>query len=59
MRHLTVSMLAYALLAGTAVADNSPTALTSNTAEQQPNATIDLTGGPSPPASAMCGVTDI
>ena len=44
MRHLTVSMLACALLAGTAVADNSPTDLTSNTAEQ-PNATIDLSGG--------------
>jgi hypothetical protein len=45
MRHLTVSMLACALLGGAALADNSPTSLTSNTAEQQPNATIDLTGG--------------
>ena len=45
MRHLTISMLACALLGGTVLADNSPTSLTSNTAEQQPNATIDLTGG--------------
>ena len=45
MRHLTVPMLACTLLAGAALADNSPTNLTSNAAEQQPNATIDLTGG--------------
>jgi len=32
MRHLTVSMLACALLAGAALADNSPTSLTGNAA---------------------------
>ena len=42
MRHLTVSMLACALLAGTAMAADPPSAPT--TAEQ-PSATIDLTGG--------------
>jgi len=45
MRYLTVSMLACALLAGAALADNSPTGLTNNAAERQPNATIELTGG--------------
>ena len=44
MRHLTVSMLACALLAGAATAADAPSASTTSTTEQ-PNATIDLTGG--------------
>jgi hypothetical protein len=44
MRYLTVSMLACALLAGAALADNSSTSSTSNTTDQ-PDATVDLTGG--------------
>jgi hypothetical protein len=44
MRHLTISMFACAFLAGAAVADDAPSASTTSTAEQ-PNATIDLTGG--------------
>jgi hypothetical protein len=44
MRHLTISVLACALLAGAALADNSPTTSTSS-ATEQPDATIDLTGG--------------
>ena len=44
MRHLTLSTLACALLAGAAMADDVPSAPATSTAEQ-PNATIDLTGG--------------
>jgi hypothetical protein len=44
MRHLTVSMLACALLGGAALADDSPTS-PSNSVTEQPAATIDFTGG--------------
>lgn len=44
MRHMTVSMLACTLLAGAALADDAPSAPATSTTEQ-PNATIDLTGG--------------
>lgn len=44
MRHMTLSMLACTLLAGAALADDAPSAPVTSTTEQ-PNATIDLTGG--------------
>lgn len=44
MRHMTFSVLACALLAGAALADNSPTSPASNTTEE-PDATIDFSGG--------------
>lgn len=44
MRHMTVSILACALLGGAALADNSPTS-SPNSATEQPAATIDFTGG--------------
>ena len=44
MRYLSVSMLACALLAGAALADNSSTSPTSHTTDE-PDATVNLTGG--------------
>jgi hypothetical protein len=44
MRHLTVSMLACALLAGAAFADDSQTNPTTN-AGDEPSATVNFTGG--------------
>jgi hypothetical protein len=44
MRHMTVSMLGCALLAGAALADNPAASPTSNTTDQ-PVATIELTAG--------------
>lgn len=50
MRYLTVPMLACALLAGTAMADNAATSPASDTTDQ-PSATIDFTG-----ASVAAGI---
>jgi len=44
MRRVTVSLLACTLLAGAALADDSPTSPTANTADS-PDATLNLTGG--------------
>jgi hypothetical protein len=44
MRNMTVSMLACALIATAAFAEDSPTDQSANTAER-PDGTIDLTGG--------------
>lgn len=44
MRHLTIPLLACTLLAGSAIADTSPASV-ANASIEQPDATIDLTGG--------------